>query len=139
GGRARFVLNADYEAGQLSSLLAGLRVVDRPGVAAAVVTLVDTPLVSAATVRAVIERYRQTHAPILRPADGSRPGHPVLMDRGLFDALRAQDAAQGAKPVIRAHASAAGDVAVDDEGAFIDIDTPAEYEAALSRLSMLRG
>src|SRR5437773_1129515 len=63
---ARFVENPDYESGQLSSLLAGLRVVDRPGVVAALVTLVDVPFVSAATVRAVIDRYHQTHAPVVR-------------------------------------------------------------------------
>ena len=49
---ARFVVNADYDRGQLSSLVAGLAVIDRPGVTAALVTLVDVPFVSAATVRA---------------------------------------------------------------------------------------
>ena len=42
--------------------------VDRPGVIAALVTLVDVPFVSAATVRAVLDRYHQTHAPIVRPS-----------------------------------------------------------------------
>src|SRR2546427_11864882 len=32
---ARFVVNAEYDRGQLSSLVAGLAVVDRPGLAAA--------------------------------------------------------------------------------------------------------
>ena len=51
GLAARFVDNLAYEQGQLTSLLAGLQVVDRPGVAAALVTLVDVPLVSSATVQ----------------------------------------------------------------------------------------
>jgi molybdenum cofactor cytidylyltransferase len=126
---ARFVVNPDYERGQLTSLAAGLRVVDRPGVVAALVTLVDVPLVQAATVRAVVERYRRTHAPIVRPVNAGRHGHPVLIDRSLFAALRAADPAHGAKAIIRAHASPAGDVEVDDEGAFTDVDTPAEYDA----------
>src|SRR5580765_3585020 len=83
--RARFVDNPDYEQGQLSSLLAGLKVVDRPGVVAVLVTLVDVPLVTTATVRAVIDRYRHTHAPIVRPVRGQDHGHPVLIDRSLFD------------------------------------------------------
>ena len=127
---ARFIENPLYDQGQLSSLLAGLRVVDRPGVVAALVTLVDVPLVSAATVRAVVERYRQTRAPIVRPVRGDEHGHPVLIDRSLFDAIRRADPSTGAKPVIRANASAAGDVAVDDPGAFADFDTPED----LSRL-----
>ena len=42
---ARFVLNRHYDRGQLSSLLAGLNAIDRPGVSAVLVTLVDVPLV----------------------------------------------------------------------------------------------
>jgi molybdenum cofactor cytidylyltransferase len=127
-GRARFVDNPDYEQGQLSSLLAGLKVVDRPGVAAVLVTLVDVPLVSVSTVRAVIDRYRQTHASIVRPVRGDQHGHPVLIDRQLFDALRHADPATGAKSVIRANVSPAGDVVVDDTGAFADADTPDDYK-----------
>ncbi len=128
GLSARFVENRDYEQGQLSSLLAALRVVDRPGVVAALVTLVDVPLVGASTVRAVVERYLATRAPVVRPVRGAEHGHPVLIDRSLFDAIRHADSALGAKPIIRANASAAGDVEIVDQGAFADIDTPAEYE-----------
>jgi molybdenum cofactor cytidylyltransferase len=125
---ARLVENPDYESGQLSSLLAGLRVVDRPGVTAVLVTLVDVPLVSPATVRAVVDRYRQTHAPVVRPSRGDEHGHPLLIDRSLFDAVRRADAAEGVKPVIRAHATRDGNVESDDAGAFTDIDTPSDYE-----------
>jgi CTP:molybdopterin cytidylyltransferase MocA len=87
----RIVVNPDYDRGQLSSLIAGLGVVDRPGVAATLVTLVDVPLVAPDTVRAVLERYQQTHAPIVRPTSGARHGHPLLVDRSLFPALRNAD------------------------------------------------
>jgi molybdenum cofactor cytidylyltransferase len=130
---ARFVLNPDYEAGQLTSLVAGLRVVDRPGVAAALVALVDAPFFQAATVRALVDRYRRTRARIVRPVHGGRHGHPVLIDRSLFDAIGAADPSQSAKAIVRAHASPDGDVEVNDEGAFADIDTPADYEARLGR------
>ena len=132
GLTARIVINADYERGQLSSLVAGLRSIDRPGVNAMLLTLVDAPFVSAETVRAVVQRYRAVHAPIVRPVRGAEHGHPVLIDRSLFEALRAADPATGAKQVVRAHVSAAGDVAIDDEGAFLDIDTPEEYARAVS-------
>src|SRR5206468_5257601 len=67
GAVARFVDNPDYESGQWSSLVKGLNAIDRPGVAAALVTLVDVPFVTPATVRAVVERYRQTRVLIVRP------------------------------------------------------------------------
>jgi CTP:molybdopterin cytidylyltransferase MocA len=126
----RVIVNPDYESGQLSSILAGLRAVDRPGVHAMLLTLVDVPLVAADTVRAVLSRYRTSSAPVVRPVNGNRHGHPVLLDRRLFGLLRGADPAAGAKPIVRAHASALGDVEVSDEGAFTDIDTPEEYAAA---------
>jgi molybdenum cofactor cytidylyltransferase len=129
---ARVVVNHDYDRGQLSSLVAGLNAVDRPGVAAVLLTLVDVPLVSESTVRAVIDRYRRTGAPIVRPTSGDRHGHPLLIDRSVFDALRAADPAAGAKPVVRAHASAVGDIAIEDEGAFLDVDTEEEYRKTIA-------
>jgi molybdenum cofactor cytidylyltransferase len=126
--RARFVENADYDRGQLSSLLAGLAVVDRPGVNAVLVTLVDVPLARAATVRAVLDAYHRTRAAIVRPTSGARHGHPMLIDRSVFGELRRADPSEGAKPIVRAHASAEGDIPIDDEGAFVDIDTAEDYK-----------
>ena len=68
---ARVVVNPNYEAGQLTSLVAGLRVVDRPGVVAALVALVDAPFFQPATVRALVDRYRRTSARIVRPVHGT--------------------------------------------------------------------
>src|SRR5689334_1551936 len=70
GLTSRMVLNAGYESGQLSSLLAGLRAVDRPGVRAMLLTLVDVPLVRPETVRAVLDRYHAVRAAVVRPVDG---------------------------------------------------------------------
>jgi molybdenum cofactor cytidylyltransferase len=124
---ARFVENAAYRDGQLSSLLVGLDAADRPGVRAVMMTLVDVPLVSPDTIRAVVARYEASGAPIVRPVHGEQHGHPVLIDRSLFDLLRTADPAIGAKDVVRRFASPAGDVVVDDAGAFVDVDTPDEY------------
>jgi len=131
----RFVVNPDYPNGQFSSLMRGLDAVDRAGVTASLVTLVDVPLVAASTVRAVIARYRETRAPIVRPTRGAEHGHPVLIDRSVFAALRGADPEAGAKAVVRAHASSAGDFESADAGAFRDIDTMAEYERVLAELA----
>jgi CTP:molybdopterin cytidylyltransferase MocA len=131
GTVARVVPNPHYERGQLSSLQTGLNAI-APGVAGALVTLVDVPLVSSATVRAVVERYRLTRAPIVRPTRGSEHGHPVLVDRSLFELLLRADPEGGAKDIVRAHASSAGDLAIDDEGAFLDIDTMDVYQRVIA-------
>ena len=125
----RFIDNNDYEQGQISSLLAGLRAADHPGVRAVLVTLIDVPLLSADTVRQVLNAYREAGgAPIVRPTKQGRHGHPVIFDRSLFQELRHADPATGAQSVVHAHAADVLNVEVADEGPFIDIDTPEDYQ-----------
>ena len=133
GPRVRFVQNPRPERGQLSSLLEGLRVADRPGVEAVMVTLVDVPLVEAATVRTLVDAYRNRRPPVTRPVSGARHGHPVIFDRAVFDEIRRADEAIGVKSVLRAHAGEILEVPVDDEGAFSDIDTPEDYVRLIPR------
>jgi molybdenum cofactor cytidylyltransferase len=133
------VENPRYEEGQLSSLLVGLAAVEQrhDNVEAVMMTLVDLPLISAATVRAVREAFlANPGAPLVRPRRGGRYGHPVIFNRSMFGELRRADPSKGAKPVVHAHAAEEVNVDVDDEGAFIDIDTPDDYERFIgSRLS----
>ena len=124
-GAGPTIENPEPERGQLSSLLAGLNAVDGAGVEGVLVTLVDVPLVSAATVAALLERSRTSPAPILRAVHQGRHGHPVVFMRAVFDALRQADPSAGAKAVVRAHA--VEDVSVEDAGVAEDIDTPADY------------
>jgi molybdenum cofactor cytidylyltransferase len=137
GPRVRVIEHAGWQQGQLSSLRAGLDAIDDPLLEAALVTLVDVPLVLPATVAAVIAEWRRTGAAIVRPADpspslragGGRHGHPVMFDRSVFADLRAADLSVGAKAVFAKHRVL--NVEVNDPGAFEDIDTPGEYERIL--------
>jgi CTP:molybdopterin cytidylyltransferase MocA len=124
----RIVRNPDPSRGQLSSLLTGMEIVMTPQTDAMLMTLVDVPLVRVSTVTAVIDAWRRTRAPIVRPAIGDRHGHPVIFDRVLFDELRRAPLDAGAKSVVRAHEHEIVNVSVDDEGCVRDVDTPADYE-----------
>jgi molybdenum cofactor cytidylyltransferase len=124
----RIVRNVDPARGQLSSLLAAMDAVVLPATEALVVTLVDVPMLRAATVRQVVAEWRRTRAPIVRPAIAERHGHPVVFDRRVFESLRSAPADQGAKAVVRAYAAEVLDVPVSDEGCLVDVDTPADYE-----------
>ena len=126
-----FVTNPEPSLGQVSSLWVGLDAAVRPDLEGILVTLVDIPMVRASTIRQVIDAWRQTHAPIVRPAVGERHGHPVLFDRALFDALRHAPLTEGAKAVVHAHSDHIVNVPVDDEGCLVDVDTPVDYEAIL--------
>ena len=128
----RVIRNPDPGRGQLSSLLAGMDVM-RPDTEAVMVTLVDVPMVSVATVGAVAAAWRARRGAIVRPAMGDRHGHPVIFDRRVFAALRAAPMSEGAKRVVRDYAGEIENVAVDDEGCLMDVDTPDDY-AKLTRI-----
>lgn len=124
----RIIDNPDHNRGQITSLLAGLRACDTSRASAALVTLIDVPLVSPATVRSLINAHLASHAPVVRPISKGRHGHPVIFGRALFEELQRADPSQGAKPVVRAHKAEMVELPIDDEGAFTDIDTREDYE-----------
>ena len=131
--------HADWALGQLSSMLHGLDALDGPLLEAVLVTLVDVPLVSGDTVRALMRAWRASPALIVRPARGELHGHPVLFDRRLFGELRLADPRVGAKPVVRAHAMDTLNLPVSDDGAFMDVDDPADYEQMQRRVLAQEG
>jgi molybdenum cofactor cytidylyltransferase len=130
--RARVVENTGWQRGQLSSLVSGLDAIDTPSLEAALVTLVDVPLVKPSTVAAVIDSWRRTRAPIVRPAIGERHGHPVIFDRSVFADLRSADLSVGAKAIFALHKDRIVNVEVNDAGAFEDFDTPEDYQRLMS-------
>lgn len=141
--RVHFVQNPDWQSGQLSSLLTGLNAPSVVPIEAALVTLVDVPLVTVVTVKVLLHTWRQTRAPLVRPARMSlqateEHGHPVIFDASLFDELRAADPTTGAKPVVRAHSQEIINLPVSDAGAFLDIDTPEAYAQLLREAEPLR-
>jgi len=130
---ARFVENPGADAGQLSSVLAGLDAADVPGTRGLLVTPVDAPLVTAGTVAALLAAFASTGAPIVRAVYRGTHGHPVVFSRDVFDSLRRADPNVGAKAVLRAHEGAIRNVEVDDAGVVADVDTPDDYRALFGR------
>jgi molybdenum cofactor cytidylyltransferase len=125
---ARFVENVDADRGQLSSLVAGVDAADHPGVRGVLVTLVDLPLVTPASVASVLSAFSSSGRPIVRAVHAGRHGHPVLFGRAVFGELRHADPATGAKAVVRAHAADVLNVDVPDPGVLLDIDLPEDYD-----------
>jgi molybdenum cofactor cytidylyltransferase len=135
--RVQIVDNPDYERGQLTSLVAALSHIDWSAASGALVTLVDVPLVSAETIRTLLKAHRDGSGAIVRPVSNGRHGHPVIFHRRLFEELSRADPAVGAKPVVRAHAGETIEIPVQDEGAFIDIDTREDFERWIGPLPRL--
>jgi CTP:molybdopterin cytidylyltransferase MocA len=116
------VHNPHWATGMGSSLAAGLATVPDE-CAAAVVALVDQPLVGAAAVRRLIAAY-QGGASVAVAAYGGQPRNPVLLGREHWaevTALAAGDA--GARAFLRARPDLVTLVECGDTGSPDDIDT----------------
>jgi molybdenum cofactor cytidylyltransferase len=124
GLEIRRVHNPDFAEGLSTSLKAGLAALP-PGIDAAAVMLGDMPGVSAT----LIDRLGSAIDPargalIAVPVRHGRRGNPVVWSRRFFEDLARLEGDVGARHLIAQHGEAVAEVAVEDEAAFLDIDTP---------------
>lgn len=122
----RTVVNPHYAQGQLSSLVCGLGALS-PDSEAAVVNLVDHPLIRTETIAALIASFRTDPLPIIIAAHRGKRGHPVLFSRQVYAELLAAPLDKGAKTVVRKDPARVRHVPLDDPGIVADIDTPQDY------------
>ena len=128
---ARVVVNEGYTEGRASSLRCGAEAVAEP-VEALLILSVDQPR-PAWLPRLLIESWRQSRAAIVAPRFDGRTGHPVLVDGSLLDELRRVDEATlGLRAVMERHAAETEAVPVANSRVDVDLNTPADYEAALA-------
>lgn len=130
---ARFVANPNHDRGQLTSIVAAVNTVDHPGVRGLLVMPVDMPLVRPETFAAVLRASATHPATIVRATCRGRHGHPVIFDRGVFDALRHADPSVGAKAVLHDRADRVLNVEVPDEGVLKDVDNAEDYAVIFGR------
>ena len=121
------VINTDYRRGQTSSLQAGIQTLDRAGLEAVVLCLVDHPAVSANVIRRLITSFQESRAPVVIPAHRGRNGHPVIIAKALFEELKGLGPSEGANTVIRKYREATQWLAVEDPGVLLDVDDPETY------------
>jgi CTP:molybdopterin cytidylyltransferase MocA len=119
-----------WEEGQSASLARGLA--ELADCEAVVVTLGDQPRMSPDAIRRVIAA-RGDGAAAVRATYGGVPGHPVLLERGLFGRLRDVTGDRGARNVLRSVRTR--EVPCDDLGGGEDVDTRAELDALRGKLS----
>lgn len=120
------VRNPNPELGQLASLRLGIASLAAE-VDAAVVLLVDHPLVCAETVRALLRARRASQGAIVVPVYAGRRGHPALFGREVFAELAATPLGLGARAVVGRQPGRVIEVEVDDPGIHADVDSPSDY------------
>jgi CTP:molybdopterin cytidylyltransferase MocA len=112
----------DWAVGQSESLRTGIDALERAGAEAVVVTLGDQPRIAARAIAAVVAA--RGDAPAVRAVYAGEPGHPVLLESSLFDAVRALEGDVGAREVLQ-HVQVI-EVSCDGLGAPTDVDTPSD-------------
>lgn len=123
--RVRCVFNPDFAAGEMArSLQAGLRALPANR-QAALVALADQPRIEPAVIEAVLQRWRETQAPVVAPVHAGRRGHPLLFDRSVWPALLALPLQANPRQVVEQTAVEKVEVATDS--LFFDVDTPEDY------------
>jgi molybdenum cofactor cytidylyltransferase len=122
----RFAFNPDFETSEMArSLQVGLR--SLPGnCMAALVALADQPQMETETARAVIQRWRETLAPVAAPIYQGQRGHPLLFDRSTWADLFNLPAEANPREFLRA-AGRIELVETDTDSILRDIDTPDDY------------
>ena len=127
GHGVRFVPCADYADGMSASLRCGLKALPAD-IDAALVLLGDMPRVGTALLRRMIAAFNPTEGrAIIVPSFQGKRGNPVLWDRRFFGEMMELAGDVGARHLIGEHAELVTEIAAEDGGIFLDIDTPEAY------------
>ncbi len=127
-----FVHNPDFREGLSASLRVGIRAL--PDTCAGVlVVLGDMPLISSALIDRMIAAF-DPHGgrAICVAASSGKRGNPVLFDRRFFPDLLSLAGDIGAKHIVAENDELVCEIAADDDGPLIDIDTPESLEDFLA-------
>jgi CTP:molybdopterin cytidylyltransferase MocA len=128
----RTVANEEWERGQSTSVVAGLRA---SGGRAAVVLLGDQPFVGAEAVARLVAAFAEG-AKIAVATYGGKQRNPVLFSREIWRLLEAELAGdEGARSVLRRHPELVVEVPCEGVGDPVDVDTRED----LRRLEEMRG
>jgi molybdenum cofactor cytidylyltransferase len=134
GAGACLVQNPAPERGQFSSLQVGLHEVLNHGRDNAMVTLIDRPPVSAATLdrlRTAFELALARRQWAVVPEYGGKHGHPILINREMIEAFLRAPSDATAREIEHQHQQHIEYVPVADPFTTMNVDTPEQY-AALS-------
>jgi molybdenum cofactor cytidylyltransferase len=133
---ASIVVNPDPGRGQFSSLQVGLHDVLNRGRDAAVITLIDRPPVSPATIEVLCNAFEDAPQNIwaVVPEFSGQHGHPFIAGRELIEAFLRAPATDKARDVEHQYQEHIQYVAVDDPFVALNVNTPEDYAALMAKL-----
>lgn len=122
------VYNPDFEMGQQTSVVCGLRAAG--GSAPMLIGLGDQPSLTAEDLKALLATHYATDpARISIPMSEDRRGNPIVVPAALRNRLLEDPRSPGCKSFTRAHPEHVQFHPLQSPGYYADIDTPEAYEA----------
>jgi molybdenum cofactor cytidylyltransferase len=122
------VYNPRYEQDHMAlSLQVGLSNLPAQ-VGAALVVLGDQPQIESYVVKELLQTYKKKPAPLIVPSYRMRRGHPWIIDRRLWDAIRGLTPPETLRDFLNAHAGQIQYLEFDTASILGDLDTPSDYE-----------
>lgn len=120
-------LNAEYSAGQSTSVHEGVTAAWDHDADAVVIALGDMPLIADSTINLLIKAYTRGIADIIVAAANGKRGNPVLFDNVHFETLSNVEGDIGARALIQEADDVVG-VETANSGVLYDIDTPSDLQ-----------
>lgn len=134
---ASVVTNPDPARGQFSSLQVGLREVLNRGRDAAIITLIDRPPASTATVQALRDAFEAAPQDIwaVVPEFSGKHGHPFIAGREMIERFLREPVSGNARDVEHRHQEHICYLPVTEPAVALNINTPEDYANLLARPS----
>jgi len=132
--RVNEAYNSDYELGMFTSIKTGLAKAREvwPEKSGYLLLPVDYPIVSIATIRAMMEAENSAdgdgQTKFFVPTFEGKKGHPLLVPASRIEEILSYDGNDGLKGITDRDPDAMIRVPVNDEGCVMDMDTPEHYE-----------
>ena len=128
----RTVFNPKFaEAEMARSVEAGLDALPEDTLAVLVV-LGDQPQLRPEVIEALLQRWRETQAPVVAPFYQGQRGNPVLLDRSVWPLVRALPDSANPRQIFQA-AGRLERLDVADDTILCDLDTPEDYAREFER------
>lgn len=130
----RIVINQHYSQGMSSSVICGVRAISASA-RAALIAVVDQPLVTADIIDRLIDAYWKSEKKIIIPVYRGRGGHPILIDLSFRQKILAIDPERGLRQIVYSHPQDVLRVDVEMDAVIQNMNTWADYQRLLQRIS----
>lgn len=131
------VMNPAPERGMLTSIQCAIEV-GQSATEGYLIVLGDQPHIQPHVVRALIEGLRSNPDAIVVPTFDGKRGHPILVSARFRNEILGLPDTVGLNVLLSQFASEVREIPVKTSGVLQDIDTPADYEKAVSEMELHR-